>query len=449
MRLAPRLWIHGALIPALGMSLAFVLTGEIFRRSLHEAMDTALLAQASVETVSLFDGPYNEVHLHMENSPLLEQVRPFAPVASLYDGEGRRLLVFPDVETPPRVLPLEEIGNPILSNQGQVRELLVTVKQPVTDAVYTLRLAASREGISSNMGRYYSAAGAITCLFTLLLGLFQARVAGSLARRLGGLSAHMARMGHGTFDDPPPDRTGDEITGLRDGIARATRELEETRDARERLLADAAHELRTPLAAMRTSLDLALRRERSVGELKEALEDTREEVDRLAGLSSRLLDLAAMRAQPLATEPVDLGAVVEAALAAAKGVALARGVRLEARPLFLEVGGDPDGLRQILDNALDNAIKFSPVGGVVRVSLERRSGCVHLIVQDEGPGVPEAAREAVFAPFHRAALEVRGTGLGLALVREIAEKHGGRASFAPATRGARLVIELPSPRQGG
>lgn len=448
MRLATRLWIYGALIPALGMSAAFVLAGEIFRRSLHDAMDTALLAQASVETVSLFDGPLNEVHLHMENSPLLEQVRPFAPVASLYDGSGKRLLVFPDEATPDRILPLEELGIPVLSNHGPVRELLVTVQQPVTGAVYTLRLAASREGITSNMGRYYSAAGLITLVFTLILGIFQASVARSLAGRLGGLSVHMERVGHGAFDDPPPDRTGDEVTGLRDGIARATRELREIRDARERLLADAAHELRTPLAAMRTSLDLALRRERSLPELKEALEETREEVDRLAELSSRLLDLAAMRATPIQPRPFDLGAVVEAAVVAARGVALARGVRLEAETHPLPLEGDPEGLRRVLDNALDNAIKFSPKGGSVHVALWRRGSTIRLVVQDEGPGVPEAAREAVFAPFHRAALQVKGTGLGLALIREIVEKHGGRVGFDEVPIGARLVIELPSPNRG-
>lgn len=445
MKLAVRLWVFGALVPALAMAAAFVLAGIVFERSLAGAMDEALLAQAAAEGVSLFDSPDRDVHLHLEGSPLLEQARPFAPVASVYGPSGEKLLVFPrGPEVPSRFLPLAEIGRPLLRDDGRWRELAVTLIHPKKGARYTLRLAASREEIARTLRRYYAATGTLTLLVAVALALFQARQARKLGRRVGALARHVAAVGHGWLDDPPPpDRIDDEIGSLRDGITRATAELRRARSARERLLAEAAHELRTPLAAMRTSLDLALRRERSAGELREALVETREEVDRLAGLASRLLDLAAMRAQPPARKTVDLFAVAQACVDAAAATASAKGVslRLEGAPLLVE--GDPEGLRRALDNVVDNALKFSPAGSVVAVRVEAAGAMARIGVEDEGPGIPAAEREQVFEPFHRADLTVAGTGLGLALVREQAERHGGRAFFAERERGARLVLELP------
>ncbi|AKU92488.1 sensor histidine kinase [Vulgatibacter incomptus] len=449
MKLVTRLWTFGALVPALGCAAAFLLAGEIFRQSMKESQDEALLAQATTEAISLFDAPDAAVHLHMEISPLLEQVRPFAPVASVYGPDGALLLVFPkDAEVPPKVAPSPRIEEPVLltDEARNARELLVTLHHPKEQRPYTLRLESSYGGIDATMRRFHLAAALLTGAFSLCLGVFQAIGARSVAIRIAGLARHVAAVARGDLERlPPDDRAGDEISDLRDGVAHATLELKGNRDARERFIADAAHELRTPLAAMRTSLDLALRRQRSPEELREALTETRDEVDRLTALSSRLLDLAAMRSAPLALETVDLRELAASSHAAYEALAQARGIRLVLEGGSVPAKGDPATLRQAIDNVLHNAIKLTRTGGTIRTKMEVSGHRAAIVVEDEGPGIAAADREAVFEPFHRVILQVKGTGLGLPLVREIASRHGGSARFEepPSGRGARFVFSLP------
>lgn len=448
MKLAARLWIFGAALPALCMALAFFIAGAILERSLDTALDEALLAQATVEVVSLFDGP-DGPHLHMEDSPLLEQVRPFAPVASVYGPDGRRLLVFPRGADAPATLAHRDPDEPpLLHEEGKQRVLEVTIRSPNDGGLLTLRLAGDLGAIEATLIRYRAWTGMLTLLLAVVLSLVQARQARSLGTRVGSLVRSLRRIGAGDFEAPPPDGAGDEISHLRDGIARAALDLREARDARERFLADAAHELRTPLASMRTALDLALRRQRSPDELRAALEETREEVDRLARLASRLLDRAAIRSAKR-SEPVDLRALAEEAVAAVGAAASERGLEVRIEGAAPPIRGDAAALRQALDNALDNAIKFSPEGGTIRLSLETRGDRLRLSIRDEGPGIPAAEREAVFEPFYRAVRSVPGTGLGLTLVREILEAHGGTARFEGDGPGALLVLEWPLEGRAG
>jgi len=451
MKLVTRLWIFGGLVPALGAAAAFFLAGESFRHSLHQALDEALLAQATTEAISLFDAPDRHVHLHMEISPLLEQARPFAPVASVYGPDGALELVFPkDERVPARLLPSTEVERPVLRTDGEanVRELVVTLVHPREKRPYTLRLAASMKGVDVTMRRFHVAAALLTAAFAIVLGGFQAVRARALARRISNLAVHVAGLARGELDRlPSEDATGDEISGLRDAIATATLELEGSRRARERLLADAAHELRTPLAAMRVSLDLALRRERSRDELEESLRETRDEVDRLASLSTRLLDLAAMRSAPMAADPIDLREIARASASSFAATAEARGVTLRVAGDAAPAVGDEGALRQAVDNLVHNAVSLTAAGGTVLVHTERMADSVRLVVDDEGPGLPREAREAVFEPFHRAAPKREGVGLGLPVAREIARRHRGTLHFEdpPSGRGARIALQLETP----
>ena len=443
MKLAARLWIFGALVPGLGMALAFLLAGHVLERSLDRGLDEALLAQATVEGVSLFDGAEGGIHLHMESSPLLEQVRPFAPVASVYGPDGALVLAFPRGALVPRTqahLPRADV--PALASEADRRVLRVTLRAPGDGALHTLRLEADRTGIRHTLARYRWTTGSLTLLFALALALFQAHQARSLGARVARLVGYLRQVGRGELASPPPaDDARDEVGALRDEIAAAAGELRRSRDARERLLANAAHELRTPLASMRTALDLALRRERSGAELREALLETREEVDRLALLATRLLERSTSQLRR-EVGPVDLREIADAAAAAVRATAAERGIDVRVDGDAPPVEGDAAALRRAVDNGVDNALKFSPRGGTIRLRLDGDAERVSLVVADDGPGVPPAEREAVFEPFHRADVRVPGTGLGLALVREILEAHRGAAYFAPGA-GARLVLEVP------
>ncbi|QSQ15781.1 HAMP domain-containing sensor histidine kinase [Myxococcus landrumensis] len=458
MTLTRRLWLLGALVPALAMLAALGLAGRFFRYDLERSLDRALLAQGAVESVSLFDGPGQRAHLHMAVSPLLEQVRPFAPRGYLYGPDGTLVVRYPQglAEEPvreTRFIPGEPGGEPLLvtrvTPEGERwREVRVDVRSPHGEN-YALRLSASLGQVDGSVGTYYRMAFSVASVLGLALLALQTQQARKLARRLAAITRHLGQLREGDFSRAPvADGERDEIGQLRAVLAEATERLRGARAAQERLIAGAAHELRTPLTLMRTSMDLALRRERTHEELRGSLVDARREVDRLAALAGNLLDLAVAGRGAWDKKRGDLSLVVAQAVEGARAEAERRGllIRLEA-PGPAEASFDSGGLRQAVDNLLSNALKFSPEGGEIHVRLAREGGRYQVRVADAGPGIPGVEREAVFEPFHRVpgTALAPGTGLGLAIVREVAEQHGGRAYVArePRESGTELVIEVP------
>jgi signal transduction histidine kinase len=236
---------------------------------------------------------------------------------------------------------------------------------------------------------------------------------------------------------------------------RRERELERLR---AEFVASASHELRTPLAQLRLFAEtLRLGRIRSEPERQHALEVIDRESRRLAHLVENLLQFSRSgRAVPAGPEPPphELGALVLEVVESFRPVAEAAGARIRTKvapPVFARV--DPDAWRQVLLNLLDNAVKYGPPGQEVSVTLQAREGRVRLAVEDEGPGIPPAERERVFSRFERLPREkastVTGTGLGLAVVRELVSGFGGRA-FVEGGRGggACLVVELQAESPG-
>lgn len=445
------MWLLGALVPAVILAIGLLVAAQVFRAALVSSLDQGLLAQAAAESVSLFDRP-DGPHLHMAESPLLEAVRPFAPTGELFDSKGHLVAHFPplphpsDTDTPP---PNLSESTPVLAirptPQGRVRELVASVRAPSGER-FALRLSASMAQMDDSVRRFEEVSLALVVLTAALLVAAQVVFARRLSRRLWRLSEHLARVKRGELDAlPEADAERDEISELRSVLAETTVQLKAARVAQERLLADAAHELRTPLTLMRTSLDLALRKERSVPELQAALVDTRTEVDRLAKLATSLLELgAAGRSWDLVKG--DLCAIVDDAAEAARAEA-------EQRGLWLEVDGErpavtrfsPIALRQAVDNLVSNALRFAPHGSPIRLSIQRVPSAWQISVADQGPGIPLEQRDAVFAPFHR--IDQRGgSGLGLAIVSEVLRLHGGRAfaDTTPSGVGTRVVLELPA-----
>jgi len=197
--------------------------------------------------------------------------------------------------------------------------------------------------------------------------------------------------------------------------------LAATNEARERLFAEAAHELRTPLAVLRTSIELALRRERPAEELRAALEVARGDVESLSVLAGRLLDLERLRqSHAPARAPTDVSALVDELVRRVDDSL----VRSMLGPEVM-ANVDADMLRQALANLVENAQKFAP-GTPVVIAHEPAPGELRLTVSDEGPGIPPELRAVIFEPFHRLVRDKQGAGLGLAIVTAIARAHGGR-----------------------
>ncbi|HUG42441.1 MAG TPA: ATP-binding protein [Longimicrobiales bacterium] len=230
--------------------------------------------------------------------------------------------------------------------------------------------------------------------------------------------------------------------------------LEGAFGSQRRFTADASHELRGPLTALRGEVEVALRRERDPEEYRRVLASSLQEADRLTQLAEDLLTLARSDAgvmQPR-LQVTDLSV-----RAAAIGERLAH--RAEAKAIDLQVEAttptnalvDPGLIDQLLWNLVENAIKFTPPGGRVDVRVTEAEGEVILEVRDTGPGLPEDALERVFERFYRAdaartpAGDASGTGLGLSIVRAITEVHSGvvRARNA-AVGGAVFRVTLPT-----
>ena len=217
--------------------------------------------------------------------------------------------------------------------------------------------------------------------------------------------------------------------------------LEAARAAQRQLVADASHELRTPVTALRTNAELLLAREDlPAGQRRALLGDVVGQTEELSALVADLIELARGEGAAEEVQDVRLDALVAEAVERARRHA--PGLEWSATLEPLAVDGVPERLGRAVNNLLDNAAKHSPPGGVVDVTL--RGGA--LTVRDHGPGVPEAELPLLFDRFFRAsnARDQPGSGLGLAIVKQVAERHGGTVG-AHAAPGGGLEVRLVLP----
>ena len=220
--------------------------------------------------------------------------------------------------------------------------------------------------------------------------------------------------------------------------------------SRERsFIADAAHELRTPLAAMRVNVE-ALQGHRSDARDQQLLAGLVRSGERASRLVAQLLGLMRSDAERPGhvMQTLALAALVQDRLAVLSGLASQRGVELELRSAGeCMVRGEREGLTSLVDNLVENAIKYSNAGSVVTVSVARGADGVALCVDDCGVGIPEALRERVFDRFYRVADQAQpGSGLGLAIVQAVAQRHGAtvRLCDAPGGPGLRVIVQFPA-----
>ena len=256
-----------------------------------------------------------------------------------------------------------------------------------------------------------------------------------LTRRLESLKSHVEALGEGRFGERVPVQGHDEIAELAGAFNRTAERIETLIADKTRLLANTSHELRTPLTRVRMAL--ALLGDAPRPELLERIDRDIEDLDTLIGELLVASRLDAPEQAPV-RDPVDLLALAAEEASALEGV--------EVRGESAEVPGDPRLLRRLVRNLLENALLHGEPP--VEVEVHRQAERVHLVVLDRGPGIPESERERIFEPFYRPAGHSSaegGLGLGLALVRQIAERHGGRIRCEPGTpRGTRFELDLPS-----
>jgi heavy metal sensor kinase len=241
--------------------------------------------------------------------------------------------------------------------------------------------------------------------------------------------------------------TRDELAALGRSLNRMLDRLEAAVERERRFVADAGHELRTPLANLKAELDLALGRARSSSELVDALRSASQETDRLARLAEDLLLLASVDGGrlPMRPEQIDIAALVRGTTESFAGSAGSLGVELDASvDDGLSASVDPARVRQALGNLIDNALGNTPAGGRVTVDASRRDGTLSIAVTDTGEGFPSSFLPHAFEAFTRAdpsrSRSVGGAGLGLAIARAIAEAHDGTIEARNRDEGGAVVV---------
>lgn len=236
-----------------------------------------------------------------------------------------------------------------------------------------------------------------------------------------------------------PEEVAPLVSSINDLLSR----LKASLATQKRFLADAAHQLKTPLAGLRMQADLA-QRETDAEELKKSLKQIGRASIRATHTVNQLLAMARAETtgRSLAQHPIDLAYIVSEAIQDTLPHAFEKQIDLgyegpEQGEAASSVQGNATLLKELVRNLLDNAISYTPAKGRVtaRLLTDRFSGVIVLLVEDTGPGIPEAERELVFQPFYRAlGTNVDGTGLGLAIVQEIAQQHGATISIDDAER---------------
>ncbi len=275
----------------------------------------------------------------------------------------------------------------------------------------------------------------------VLLGLAVGR---TVLRPLNSLTETIEGLAETTDVSGRLDAGGsDELGRLRRAFNRLLTALDTSRESQRQLVLDASHELRTPLTSLRTNMEVARRMDELTPDEREVLiGDVLTQLDELTTLVGDLAELARGGQPRVTSEPVRLDAIVLEATEVATTHGRSKGVRFEARVAPNWVSGSPQRIGRAIDNLLDNALKWSPDGGVVEVT------CVsgEVTVRDHGPGVDQSDAEHIFDRFYRApgARGRPGSGLGLAIVAQVARDEGGTVSVHQADGGGALFrLTLP------
>jgi len=399
------------------------------------------------ETSTLFDYQLRQMALSLRSQVSLAPRLELPPqqggadfVVQIWDPFGARIyLSRPGLPLVNRAV----LGYEDLDLQGEIWRVyglqtvggVIQIAQPVRVREALARRAALRVAIP-------------LLLLLPLLGGATAWVVRSSLAPLQRIAADVQRRDVHTLAPVAAAALPQEVAPLIEALNRLLRRLQAAFATQRAFVADAAHELRSPLTAVRLQLQL-LDRAPDQSARQQARSELGAAVERAIHLAEQLLTLA--RNEPRAAgdelQPLTLETAVADGIADSHAQALARDIELslEAEPGIV-VRGDRDALRVLVRNLVDNAVRYTPAGGRVQLRVRQVPTAVLLEVIDSGPGIPAVDRERAFDRFYRrASAPEGGSGLGLAIVRAIAERHGARVSLGDAAAGG-LQVTLSLPR---
>ena len=317
--------------------------------------------------------------------------------------------------------------------------------EPVWIAVYSQPLGDVTDNVAL-IKRQILIAGAIALALSLLAGFWAAR---AISRRLSRLDQAARRVARGHFEPIPVD-SSDEIGQLARTFNDMQRRLGELDSARKQFIANASHELRTPIFSLGGFVELLDEEDPDPEARAEFVRTMREQVARLTKLTTNLLDLSKLdaKAMEIAARPVDLAELAAEVAREFGAVAERHGSRLEVRTPGQRAlaDADPGRVQQIIRILLDNALSHTPEGVKVTVTVTHNSGRAELIVSDEGgPGIGARAQAQIFERFYTVD-SASGSGLGLAIARELAQRMRGRLDVVSSRGFTGFILELPAAR---
>lgn len=273
-----------------------------------------------------------------------------------------------------------------------------------------------------------------------------------ITRPIRQVDRAIRRLGAGEFHAPVVVSGPKDLEQLGERLEWMRHQLLDLEEQKNRFLRQVSHELKTPLTALREGAELLS--EEAVGKLtaeqREIAEILRHNSVELQKLIEDLLSFGASQFRKVTVdlEPVEIRSVVERVASDQGLAAKARGLTLQVSAEDLILPADPEKLRVVLDNLVSNAIKFSPPGDLVRLGARRDGNALELNVIDHGPGVPSEERARIFDPFYQGqhtagAGLVRGTGIGLSVVKEYVFAHGGSVEVVDSRQGAHFRVRIP------
>jgi heavy metal sensor kinase len=445
------------LVSAVSIGAGFAWVHYGLRRVLQERND-AFLERKAAELLAVVQGRHpgeaseleaeigREVSAYEPEGLIVVVREPGRVSIAPQTAAARRLAERPVPAGKPRTIELDDDG-----------PLYRVLAAPARTGGPSLELGISLAGTTATLAAFdrFIAGGAVVFLALAVVGgsIFSVRVLRPLGESIqaawcidpADLSARLPLTG-----------AGDDLDQLASAFNRLLDRLAAYHAQIIRFTADASHELRSPLAAMRAAIEVALQRPREPEEYQRTLATLGEQCERLTSLINGLLLLARADAGELDIErqPIDPAAIASEVIEMFEPLAEERGIRLTAEvPGPVSIQADPSRIRQLITNLVDNALRFTEPGGSVTVRVESfdsagRLSCVILSVSDTGIGIPAEHLPHIFERFYQvdAARSSGGCGLGLSLCRWIVRAHGGRieARSTPG-EGTTFTVTLPGP----
>jgi len=430
------------------LAMSVVIFGLVFTSqhimvaSLRTDLDESLQLRAQMVTTAISSARYGPVTNYAKViQQLIEHQFPSIPLfIRINNPHGEILVMSGDIpeqiiQTLDRKLSSAGIGEGRFDNievrsAEALRVYTVEAHDPSTlETFAVIQIGESLAHViaaENRLWRYAIIEGVIGCLVTLFTGLVILRRGFRPLDRILNRVREIrdTNLATGLPVEPRPP----ELQRLADSLNSMWRRLDAALRAREAFVASVSHELRTPLTAIQGQIDVLLMQPSPDPETRESLERTAKEVRRLIRMTNNLLLNVQLDSEPVfAAQEVNLGELVEEVVREVYVLAEGLGLSLKVKEDVI-IPGDYDLLKQMVLNVVDNAIKFTPKEGHIKLILEKEEGWVVIEVSDSGQGIPREQLPHVMEPFYRGGTPrrpARGAGLGLAIVKQVIELHGG------------------------